>query len=300
MNPGNDRAIYRAAAVQRNEARIAESKVLQCEKQIRNGLMNTFRIATYNVNSIRSRLHIIIPWLEENRPDVFCMQETKVSDAKFPVSEFTKVGYQVVFKGEKQYNGVAVASLQKLEQVSFGLNDEEGPEDADRLIKFRLSGITLLNTYVPQGRDRDTPQFAYKLQWFKRFRAFLEKHSSPDMPLIWLGDLNVAPENIDVHDPKRLLGHVCFTPEVWELLARIKSWGLTDIFRKHHPGETKQYTFFDYRVPKSVERGLGWRVDHILATASLAEKSMDCYIDMQPRQAEKPSDHTILVAEFKM
>ena len=122
--------------------------------------MNTFRIATYNVNSIRSRLHIIIPWLEENRPDVFCMQETKVSDAKFPVSEFTKAGYQVVFKGEKQYNGVAVASLQKLEQVSFGLNDEEGPEDADRLIKFRLSGITLLNTYVPQGRDRDTPQFA--------------------------------------------------------------------------------------------------------------------------------------------
>ena len=262
--------------------------------------MNTFKVATYNVNSIRSRLHIIIPWLEENRPDALCMQETKVNDAKFPASEFVKAGYHVAFKGEKQYNGVAVASLQKPEQVSFGLNDEDGPADTDRLIRVDFPGITLLNTYVPQGRDRDTPQFAYKLKWFERFRAFLERQLSPDRPLIWLGDLNVAPENIDVHDPKRLLGHVCFTPEVWEAFAVVKSWGLTDIFRRHHPDEAKHYSFFDYRVPNSVERGLGWRIDHILATAPLAEKSTRCHIDIKPRRAEKPSDHTIVVAEFKM
>lgn len=120
------------------------------------------------------------------------------------------------------------------------------------------------------------------------------------MPLVWCGDLNVAPEAIDVHDPKRLLGHVCFTPEVWEAFDGVKSWGFQDIFRKFHPGEPGHYTFFDYRVPGSVKRGLGWRVDHILATGSLAEKSMNCEIDINPRLADKPSDHTVLIAEFEL
>jgi exodeoxyribonuclease-3 len=123
---------------------------------------------------------------------------------------------------------------------------------------------------------------------------------SPDEPLIWCGDLNVAPEAIDVHDPKRLLGHVCFTPEVWEAFHHVQSWGLVDIFRKLHPGMPGNYTFYDYRVPKSVERGLGWRVDHILATPSLAAKSISCKIDMNTRIAERPSDHTVLIAEFKL
>jgi len=117
-------------------------------------------------------------------------------------------------------------------------------------------------------------------------------------PLIWCGDLNVAPEPIDVHDPKRLLGHVCFTPEVWNAFSEVKSWGLSDIFRKHHSGQPGQYTFFDYRVAGSVARGLGWRIDHILATRPLAERSGSCFIDMKPRLEEKPSDHTILFAEF--
>lgn len=259
--------------------------------------MESFKVATYNVNSIRSRLHIIIPWLRENRPDVLCMQETKVHDDKFPVREFEDAGYQVFFKGEKQYNGVAFASLKKPEAVSFGL-ENDGLPDNDRLIRGVFSGISILNTYVPQGRERESQQFAYKLLWFKRLRNFLEKSYSSSMPLIWCGDLNVAPETIDVHDPKRLLGHVCFTPEVWEAFYLVKSWGFLDLFRKFHPGESGQYTFFDYRVPKSVERGLGWRVDHILATQPLAEKSIGCTIDMNPRLAEKPSDHTILFANF--
>lgn len=261
--------------------------------------MSNFKIATYNVNSIRSRLHIIIPWLEENRPDVLCMQETKVEDTYFPITEFSSAGYRVVFRGEKKYNGVAIASLKKPDKVSFGLADE-GPADESRLIRADFSGLSVINTYVPQGRDRDAPQFIYKLEWFDRLRRYLERSLAPDRPAIWLGDLNVAPENIDVHDPKRLLGHVCFTPEVWEVFAAVKSWGLEDIFRRHHPGETGQYTFFDYRVPKSVDRKLGWRIDHILATAALAEQSVDCRIDMHPRLTEKPSDHTILVAEFNL
>ena len=186
--------------------------------------MAGFKIATYNVNSIRSRLHIIIPWLRENRADVLCMQETKVSNDKFPVNEFKEAGYHVIYHGEKQYNGVAIASLEKPSKnnIFSGLNDN-APPDKDRLIMATFSGVCILNTYVPQGRDRESPQFAYKLEWFKRLRSFLEKSCSPDMPLVWCGDINVAPEAIDVHDPKRLLGHVCFTPEVWEAFNLVKS-----------------------------------------------------------------------------
>jgi exodeoxyribonuclease-3 len=261
--------------------------------------MKAFKIATYNVNSIRSRLHIIIPWIKDNHPDVLCMQETKVEDEKFPAVEFQEAGYNVIYKGGKSYNGVAVASLKKPDAVSYGL-DDDGPPDRDRLIRGVFSGIPVLNTYVPQGRDRESPLFTYKLTWFKRLRDFLEKSYSSDKPLIWCGDLNVAPEAIDVHNPKRLRGHVCFTPEVWEGFDLVKSWGLIDLFRKLHPGEAGHYTFFDYRVPQSAERGLGWRVDHILSTPSLADKVTTCTIDMSTRIAEKPSDHTVLVAEFKL
>ncbi|MEN6320379.1 MAG: exodeoxyribonuclease III [Syntrophaceae bacterium] len=261
--------------------------------------MKTFKIATYNVNSIRSRLHIVIPWLQENQPDVLCMQETKVDDKTFPVSDFEGTGYHIIFKGEKQYNGVAIASLKKPDEFSFGFNDG-GPPDGDRLLRGVFSGIPVINTYVPQGRDRESPHFSYKLEWFKRFRALLEKDYVSDKPLIWCGDLNVAPESIDVHDPKRLLGHVCFTPEVWEAFNLVKSWGLTDLFRKLHPGEGGYYTFFDYRVPKSVERRLGWRVDHILATEPVSTHVINCTIDMNARIADKPSDHTILVAEIAL
>jgi exodeoxyribonuclease-3 len=174
--------------------------------------MRNFRVATYNVNSVRSRLHIVLPWLKEHRPDVLCMQETKVEDSQFPVGEFLETGYQVTFRGAKQYNGVAIASLEKPEGVLYGLPDG-GPVDEDRLIAGIFAGIPVVNTYVPQGRERETEHFAYKLAWFDRLRKFFSRTYAPEAPLIWCGDINVAPEEIDVHDPKRLLGHVCFTPE---------------------------------------------------------------------------------------
>jgi len=257
-----------------------------------------FTIATYNVNSIRSRLHIVIPWLRKNRPHVLCMQETKVEDAKFPVGEFEEIGYHVVFSGEKRYNGVAIASLEEPEAVAFGL-DDEAPPDTDRLIRGVFSRVAVLNLYVPQGRDRELPQFQYKLEWFARLRALMERCYAPDIPLLCCGDLNVAREEIDVHDPRRLRGHVDFTPEVWEAFDLLTSWWLTDIFRKHHPGEGGQFAFFDYRVPAALDRGLGWRVDHILATRPMVDRSVDCRIDLEPRRAEKPSDHTVMMAEFE-
>jgi exodeoxyribonuclease-3 len=261
--------------------------------------MKTFKIATFNVNSIRSRLPVVLPWLEKNRPTVLCLQETKTEDATFPAKDFERAGWHVACRGGKSYNGVAFISSEKPDKVAFGL-DDGGPADEDRLIRAVFSGITIVNTYVPQGFERESPKFAYKLEWFNRLKSLFLKHYKPDQSLLWCGDINVAREEIDVHNPKRLLGHVDFTPEVWEAFDAVSAWGFIDVFRKHHPGEPNQYSFFDYRVPKSVERGLGWRVDHILATESLAKKSVDCYIDLEPRMAEKPSDHTPLVAEFKI
>ncbi|PKN05053.1 MAG: exodeoxyribonuclease III [Deltaproteobacteria bacterium HGW-Deltaproteobacteria-9] len=254
------------------------------------------KIATYNVNSIRSRLHIVLPWLQKNRPDYLCLQETKVADDKFPQAEFADLGYAVTFRGHKQYSGVAIISRQKPQKVIFGLEDELS--DAERIIAATFDKLTIINTYVPQGQDKDSPHYAYKLAWFARLRKYLQKHFKPQNPLVWCGDLNVAPENIDVHDPKRILGHVCFNEEVWKAYEDVKSWGFIDVFRKHHPAESGQYTFFDYRVRDAVNRKLGWRVDHILATESLAKNSRNCLIDLSSRLAEKPSDHVILVAEF--
>ncbi|OPY88195.1 MAG: Exodeoxyribonuclease III [Smithella sp. PtaU1.Bin162] len=254
------------------------------------------KIATYNVNSIRSRLHIVLPWLQKNRPDYLCLQETKVADDKFPAAEFAGLGYHVILKGYKQHAGVAIVSKQKPQKVIFGLDDETN--DADRIIAATYDGLAVINTYVPQGQSKDSPQYAYKLAWFRRLKKYLQKHFQPQNRIVWCGDLNVAPEAIDVHDPKRILGHVCFNPEVWSAFGNIKSWGFIDVFRRHHPAEAGQYSFFDYRVRDAAGRNLGWRVDHILATQSLAGFSRACNIDLPTRFTEKPSDHVLVYAEF--
>lgn len=254
------------------------------------------KLVTYNVNSIRSRMHIVLPWLKKNSPDYFCMQETKVADSAFPADEIEALGYHVAFRGDKQYKGVAIASKQKPKKVSCGFDQD--PADADRMIIAVFDDLVLINTYVPQGQEMDSPQFTYKLEWFAHFRRHLEKHFKPTDNIVWCGDFNVAPEEIDVHDPKRLFGHVCFNPQVWDAYEAAKSWGFVDVFRKHHPGVPGQYSFFDYRVRDSVKRGLGWRVDHILATEKLSKMSKRCVIDLNSRLAEKPSDHVIVFAEW--
>ena len=225
------------------------------------------------------------------------MQETKVEDVKFPAAEFEALGYAMTFRGNKQYNGVAIASRVKPQSVAFGLPDE--PSDPDRLAVARFDDWVILNAYVPQGQEVDRPQFAYKLAWLARLKKYLQKNFKPDQKLILCGDFNVAPAPIDVHDPKRILGHVSFNPDVWSAYEDMKAWGLTDVFRRHHPDEPGQYTFFDYRVRDAVGRNLGWRVDHILATRELAEKSESCTIDLQTRKEDKPSDHVVLYARWE-
>jgi exodeoxyribonuclease III len=253
-------------------------------------------IATYNANSIRARLPVIERWLAEAAPDVLCVQETKVEDREFPADALAALGYRSVFRGEKSYNGVAILSRHEIESVSYGF-DGAGADEGTRLVSARILGVDIVNTYVPQGTAPDSDRFQYKLGWFERLRAHFDRHYRATDRLVWCGDFNVAPEPIDVHDPKRLLGHVGFHPDEHRVLAAVKAWGFTDVFRKHEPGPG-HYSFWDYRVRDSVARGLGWRVDHIWATAPLAAASVRSWIERGPRTWERPSDHTPVAAEF--
>lgn len=257
------------------------------------------RVATFNVNSIRSRLHLVLDWLRRYTPDVLCLQETKVQDADFPFQPIQEAGYTVVFRGQKAHGGVALISRIEPRDVAFGIDDGEEPDEA-RLIRARIGEIAVVNTYVPQGRAPDSEQFRYKLAWLGRLRRFFERHYSPHEPVLWMGDFNVATEPIDVYDPVGLREHVDFHPEARAALERVREWGFVDVFRLHHPGEPGHYTYWDYRARDPIERGIGWRVDHIWATEPLARRSVNAWIDVEARRAEHPSDHTFLVAEFSM
>lgn len=254
------------------------------------------KLATFNANSIRSRMPIVLGWLEQQRPDVLCIQETKVTDDLFPAEPFRAAGYHVAFRGEKSYNGVAVFSREEPTSVRFGFEDG-GPADATRLVCVRVGGIDVVNTYVPQGREIDHVMYQYKREWFARLRRFFERHYRADAPVVWTGDLNVAPTPLDVHNPEEQANHVCYHADIRQAFAETVAWGFEDVFRKHHP-EPGLFSFFDYRTPNAAKRKMGWRIDHILATPVLAARSTSAWIDLEPRLMEKPSDHTFVVAEF--
>lgn len=254
-------------------------------------------IATYNANSIRMRLPTVCAWLKIHQPHILCIQETKVEDKDFPREEIERQGYQVVFKGQKSYNGVAVLAREDIDDVAYGFDDDD-PSDETRLIRCTIGGLHIVNTYIPQGREIEHEMFAYKLEWFARLRRFFERHYHPDNPVIWTGDMNVAYEAIDVYNPEQQTNDVCYHERVREAFAQCRAWGFTDIFRKHRP-EPGHYTYYDYRTPQALNRGRGWRIDYILATRPLAEKCCDAYIDMEPRRAAKPSDHTFLAAKIE-
>lgn len=241
-------------------------------------------------------MEILLNWIDGNQPDVLCLQETKVRDEEFPVLPFMEAGYHAVFRGEKSYNGVAVISRSKPKLVSFGFDDGDAPDET-RLARADFGSVHIVNTYIPQGRDIDHPMYRYKLEWFRRLKAFFDSEFTPRMKVLWLGDFNVAPEPKDIHNPERQSGHVCFHEDVRQALADVMEWGFTDVFREFHP-EAGHYTFFDYRTREAVKRKMGWRVDHMMATRSMTRKCKSIAIDLQPRKAEKPSDHAVLVGEF--
>ena len=252
-------------------------------------------LATFNTNSIRARLPIILDWLGRVKPDVLCLQETKAQDKDFPAAAFEKAGCECMFKGQKSYNGVALISKRPLEEICRHLPGE-GDEEA-RFISARLHDIPVVNVYVPQGFAPGTERFQHKLDWLSHLHAHIRGQYGPDTPLLLAGDFNVALKPIDVYDPDGLRGEVGFHPDEQSAMRRILDWGLVDIFRKHEPGGG-HYTFWDYRIPNGFKRNMGWRIDYILATKPLAEKSRRTWIDTDARGLAKPSDHTFLAAEF--
>lgn len=252
------------------------------------------KIASFNVNSLRARLKILLDWLEKESPHIVCLQETKVPDHAFPQKEIERKGYRIVFRGEKKFNGVAVLSKEEFQEVVYGFDDGS---QGTRLIFLKIKGIHVINSYVPQGLHAFSEKFREKIDWLQRLYYHVNEHYKPTMPVIWTGDLNIAPEPKDVYDPQLLKDHVGFHPDEHAILKRFKDWGFCDVFRFHNR-EGSQYTFWEYTTRDAVKKGLGWRIDHIWATPVLAEKSTRSWIDKGPRLQKKPSDHTPIIAEF--
>lgn len=259
-------------------------------------------IGTFNCNSVRTRTEIILDWLAQHSPDVLALQETKVVDQQFPLEPFEEAGWQVAFRGQKAYNGVAMITREAPESVCFGFDDDEDPKGENSETRFchlRYGGFHILNTYVPQGRDFESDKFRFKLDWYARLRRYLEREfkSPARAKIVWVGDLNVAPEPHDVHDHKRIWPHVCHCQEVNDAFHNVTDLGFEDVFRKHLP-EAGVYTYWDYRTRGAVDRGIGWRIDHVLATPPAAKRCAEVVVDVEPRRREKPSDHTFVRARF--
>jgi exodeoxyribonuclease III len=254
------------------------------------------KIATYNAASIRARLPLVLDWLAENEPDILAVQETKVEDDKFPLADFEDLGYQVALHGQKSWNGVCLLSRSPILNVRLGFEDDLMPTDA-RIISAEIDGLQVVNTYVPNGNTVGSDKWAYKMAWLERFALLVRERFRPEDPVIWLGDINIARRPEDVYDSKRLLGGVGHHPDEFSRLDAIVDFGFADMFRKFN-AEPGQYTFWDFVIPNGFKRNMGWRIDHIYATPSLASLCTECWIDRDARALERPSDHTFVVAQF--
>lgn len=252
-------------------------------------------LATWNVNSLRAREPRVLDWLKRRRPDVVCLQETKVVDEQFPVEPFGELGYEVAMAGQKTYNGVAILSRYPLSDVRVGLEGEDGSQER-RAISALVQGVRVYSVYVPNGKSVDSPAFAEKLDWLARLRATLDHRDDASVDVAVCGDYNVAPEARDVHDPRAYAGSLHFHPEEHRALATLQGFGLRDALRVVDPSE-KRYTWWDYRAG-AFRRDKGLRIDHLLISESLVARLRAVCVDRAERGLERPSDHVPVVAEF--
>jgi exodeoxyribonuclease-3 len=258
--------------------------------------MANFKIATWNVNSLRVRLPHVLAWLAENQPDVLALQEIKVPDEDFPHEALQEVGYHAVCSGQKTYNGVAVLTREKAADLVTSFPSDEDPQR--RVLGATIKNIRVLNLYVPNGESTQSSKYQYKLDWLKKLDLFLESELKQHSHLIVLGDFNIAPESIDVHDPLQWEGSVLCSPPERASFQGLLNRGLKDCFRLHSPQE-KLFSWWDYRL-NAFKRNLGLRIDHILASNALSTLCGKCYIDKTTRGWERPSDHAPVVAEFSL
>lgn len=252
------------------------------------------KLATWNVNSLKVRLPQVLDWLAANRPDALCLQETKLEDGNFPLAEINAAGYQVVFSGQKTYNGVAILSRQPAAEICAGIPGF--PDEQKRVLAATIDGVRVVCVYIPNGQSVDSDKYQYKLRWLEALTDWLEEELRRYPALALLGDFNIAPEDRDVYDPKAWAGQVLCSDAERAAMQRLIGLGLKDSFRLFEQAE-KTYSWWDYRM-NAFRRNMGLRIDHILLSEALARNCMSCSIDKTMRTLERPSDHAPVVVEL--
>ena len=253
-------------------------------------------IVTWNVNSLRARLPRVLPWLEAEKPDVVCFQETKVVDGLFPREPFEDLGYQVVTHGQKTYNGVAILSKVGIEDIFTGFPDDEPGAEARVLGAIVGGDVMLLNLYVVNGREVGDPKYAYKLKWLEQLHDLVDERYDMSEKVVLTGDFNITFDDRDVHDPDAWRDKVlCSEPER-DALARIMGCGFSDAFRKHNE-EPGQYTWWDFRS-RGWQRKAGMRIDHFLMSPPALDACTSVHVALEARDGPKPSDHAPVVARM--
>jgi exodeoxyribonuclease-3 len=257
--------------------------------------MVVLKIASWNVNSLNVRLPHVLAWCDVAQPDILALQETKLTDDRFPVSELWEAGYHCVYSGQKTYNGVAVLSR---ELAADTITDIDGLDDPQRrILATTIAGIRIINLYVVNGSEVGSEKFDYKMHWLEKVTGMIAAEMQMFEKVVVLGDFNIAPDDRDVHDPKSWHEKIlCSTPER-QALQRILDLGLADTFRLFKQDE-KIWSWWDYRMA-AFRRNMGLRIDLVLASEALAKDCSASYVDKEPRRQERPSDHAPAIAEFK-
>ncbi len=259
------------------------------------------KICSFNVNSIKARKDLVFDWLQhrKNDIDILCLQELKAEDEFFPLLAFKDLGFFCEVFGQKTYNGVAICSKQKPEEVKRGFEDKRWDEQK-RLLSSNIKGITLLNLYAPHGGERDTDKYRFKQDWYAHFVVYLSKRFSPQDPLLLVGDFNVAHKDIDVYSPVDLADTIGTMSEERKAFESLLGWGFIDVYRHLYP-EQKQFTWWSY-MGGAVWKNEGMRIDYVLCTKPLVERFRSIEVDMWPRKRRKPipSDHAPLIATIDM
>jgi exodeoxyribonuclease III len=256
------------------------------------------KVATWNINGINSRWQHVVDWCSANGPDILCLQETKCSDAKFPIQKLRTSGLPFIeYFGEKAYNGVAILSKLPLDGIVKNLPDDpaDGPR---RLISASVNGVRIVNAYAPHGTALGSPQMTYKLEWLRRLRNYLDRSFNREENLLLAGDLNVAPHEMDVWKPAVWRDKTHFSRPEREAIRDLKRWGFTDLFRQIND-DLPAYTWWS-NFRSDFEKDRGMRIDFLWSSEPLAERCVGCWIDKEPRGWEHPSDHAPVVAEFKI
>ncbi|MGA2655749.1 MAG: exodeoxyribonuclease III [Gammaproteobacteria bacterium] len=252
------------------------------------------KIATWNINSMKVRLPHVLRWLAAESPDIVALQELKQTDADFPISDIQAAGYLAVSSGQKTYNGVAILSKQACEHIETAFPDFV--DEQKRLLAVTVNGIRIINVYVPNGQAVGSEKYQYKLMWLEHFYHYLKQSLTQYEKILVVGDFNIAPEDIDVHDPKAWHEQILCSSAERAALNKIFSLGFQDTFRLF-PQKDQIYSWWDYRT-FAFQGNRGLRIDLMLANAKLAQAIQKCWIDVMPRAWERPSDHAPVIVEI--